>query len=175
MTETHITVAPVYLLIDYAYAVLNANDPETWDKTKYDNLIPIIPLNEEPEFSEFDGPRIIYEYSLQARGSAYYRGRGSVTFAIRDHNYRRLTRAMNILDESLGREDESARDVNEFADLLANRPVNPVPFNISFGHIGISFAESGTPEEEEGGMMVGVVNVSFDYFTEYSINTRPSV
>lgn len=172
---TAITVAPVYVLIDYAYAVLNANDPEVWDKTKYEGLIPIVPLNEEPELSEFSGPRIIYEFSNQETGSMHFRGRGSMTFAIRDHNYRRLTRAMNILQESLGRFDESARDVNEFTDALRNRVINPVDFDISFGHIRVSFAESGTPEEEEGGMMVGVVNVSYSYFVEYDINTRPSV
>lgn len=174
-TETNIAVAPVFVLIDYAYAVLNANDPTVWDKTKYEGLIPIIPLNEEPEFSEFPGPRIIYEYAMAARGSAVYRGRGSVTFAIRDNNFRRLTRAMNILGESFNREDESARDVNHFVHSLATRPLNPVPFNVSFGHISVSFQESGTPEEEEGGMMTGVVSIVFDYFTEYNLNFRPSV
>lgn len=173
--ETPIELAPVFVLIDYAYAVLNANDSATWDKSKYGGLIPIVPLNEEPEFLEFNGPRIVYEYSMSQRGATPYRGRGTVTFAVRDHNYRRMTKAMNILDEALGREDESARDVNWFTDQLRNRFINPVPFNISFGHIRLSFVESGTPETEEGGMMVGIVQVSFDYFTEYVINTRPAV
>lgn len=172
---TPIELAPVFVLIDYAYAVLNANDSEVWDKTKYDGLIPIVPLNEEPELSEFPGPRIVYEYSMQNRLTSPYRGRGAVTFAVRDHNYRRMTKALNILDESFNREDESARDVNWFTDQLRNRPVNPIPFNISFSSMRVSFVESGTPETEEGGMMVGVINVSFEYFTEYVINTRPVV
>lgn len=169
------TVAPVYVLRAYAWALLKANDSTTWDESKYGGLVPIVPLNEEPELGEFDGPRIIYEFTASETGTTYYKGRGSMTFAIRDHNYRRLTRTMNILQEALGRYDESARDVNDYTERLRTRPIEPVDFDISFGHIRVSFAESGTPEEEEGGMMVGVVNVSFDYFVEYDINTRPPV
>lgn len=172
---TSITVAPVYVLIDYAFAVLNANDPNTWDTAKYGGLMPIVPLNEEPELTEFPGPRVIYEYSISDTGTTPFRGRGSVTFAVRDHNYRRLTRAMNILGESFGRLDETARDVNDWADRLAGRVDSPVDFDISFGYIRQSFAESGTPAEEEEGPMVGVVSISFDYFAEYVINTRPDV
>lgn len=170
---TAITVAPVYVLRSYAWALLKANEPDTWDEEKYGGLVPIVPLNEEPELSEYPGPRIIYEFSNQETGSMYFRGRGSMTFAIRDHNYRRLTRTMNILQEALGRFDESARDVNDYSERL--KAATGTDFDISFGHIRTSFAESGTPEEEEGGMMVGIVNVSHSYFVEYDINTRPPV
>lgn len=165
------TVHPVYALIDYAFAVLQRNDPDTWNKSLYGGLVPIVPLNEEPELSEFDGPRIIYDFTNTETGTMYFKGRGTVTFAIRDHNYRRMTRAMNILTESFGRFDESAHDVNEFIEL--NKAQTGVDFNLSFGHIRVPFAESGTPETEEGGMMVGIVNIAFDYFTEYDIITRP--
>jgi hypothetical protein len=172
---TSITVAPVYVLIDYAFAVLNANDPNTWNRANYDGLLPIVPLNEEPELTEFDGPRVIYEYSLNDTGTTPFRGRGSVTFAVRDNNYRRLTRAMNIMGESFGRLDETAADINDWADRLKDRPVDPVDFDISFGYVRQAFAESGTPAEEEEGPMVGIVSIAFDYFVEYDINTRPSV
>lgn len=168
---TDITVAPVYALIDYAYAVLHANDGNTWDKAKYGGLIPIVPLNEEPELGDYDGPRIVYDYSMTDSGSLYARGRGTVSFAILDHNYRRLTRAMNILQESFGRLDESARDVNDWID---RNKVN-ADFDVSFGFIRVPFAESATPETEEGGRQVGVVGLAFDYFVEYNINTRPPV
>lgn len=165
------TVAPVFALIDYVWAVLAINDPTTWDKSKYGGLIPIVPLNEEPELAEFDGPRIIYDYSMTDPGTLYARSRGTATFAVRDFNYRRLTRTMNIIQEALGRLDDSARDVNDWIERNKVRAV----FDISFGSIAVTFAESGTPEEEEGGMMVGVVGTSFDFFTEYNINTRPPV
>lgn len=169
INETPISVTPAFALRNYIWAVLKANEPTTWDESKYGGLVPIVPLNEEPELGEFPGPRIIYEYSLSNRGTEYYRGRGAMTFAVRDSNYRRLTRTMNIIDEALGRQDDSARDVNDYLDRLDSQ----VGFNLSFGNIFLSFAESGTPETEEGGPQVGVVNVSFTYFTEYDIIVRP--
>jgi len=162
-------VQPVFALIDYTWAVLKANDPEVWQETKYGGLIPIVPLNEEPELTEFDGPRIIYDYSTMDPGTLYARSRGTVSFAVRDFNYRRLTRTLNILTEAFGRLDESARDVNDWLDRNKVR----VNFDVSFGSISVPFVESGTPESEEGGMMVGVIGLEFDYFTEYQIVTRP--
>lgn len=176
INETPISVTPAFALRNYIWAVLKTEEPSTWDEAKYGGLVPIVPLNEEPELNEFPGPRIIYEYSLSPRGTEYYRGRGAMTFAVRDNNYRRLTRTMNIIDAALGRQDESARDVNDYLDRLAVPVVSGgqgVDFSLSFGNIYLSFAESGTPETEEGGPQVGVVNVSFTYFTEYVINTRP--
>lgn len=163
MTDTR--VAPVYVLIDYAYEALAADNPD-WNKSNYDGLIPIVPLNEEPELTEFDDkPRAIYEYTMSQRGTTYFRGQGAVSLAVRDTNYRRLTRSLNVLDNALGRMDESARDVNAFVDYVkTNRAVN---FDVSFGNIRLTFIESGTPETEEGGPQVGVINVAFDYFVEY--------
>jgi len=168
---TNPSVAPVFVLIDYAYEVLANADP-SWNKSNFDGLIPIVPLNEEPELTEFDGPRAIYEYTMSQRGTAYYRGQGSVIFAVRDHNFHRMARALNILDNALGREDESARDVNDFVEFLKeNRSID---FDVSFGHIRLNFVESGTGEIEEAGPLTGVISVSFDYFVDYNtLDTRP--
>ena len=168
MTDTR--VAPVYVLIDYAYEALAKDNPD-WNRSNYENLIPIVPLNEEPELTEFSGPRAIYEYTMSQRGTTPYRGQGSVSFAVHDSNFRRLTRSLNVLDNYLGRMDESARDVNAFVDWLKTE--RNVDFDVSFGNIRLSFIESGTPETEEGGPMIGLINVTFDYFVEYPDPTFP--
>ena len=175
MTSKHIS--PVYVLRLYAWALLQANDNDTWNTTEYGGLIPIVPLNEEPDLSEFDGPRIIYDFSLSESSPSYYRGRGTMTFAVRDHNFRRLTKTMNILQAAFERHDESARDVNDWSQVyLDGDPQNPTDgIDVSFGSIRVGFAESGTPEEEEGGFMVGVVSINFDYFVEWDVNTRPGL
>lgn len=162
MTDTR--VAPVYVLIDYVYEALAADNPD-WNKNNYDGLIPIVPLSEEPELTEYDGPKAIYEFAMSQRGSMYYRGQGSVSFAVRDSNFRRLTRSLNVIDNVLGRMDDSARDVNDFVDWL--KTTKNIDFDVSFGNIRLSFIESGTPETEEGGPQVGVISVLFDYFVEY--------
>jgi hypothetical protein len=167
---TNINVAPVHVLIDYAYEVLAAGDP-TWNKSNYGGLIPIVPLNEEPELADFDGPKAIYEYTMSQRGTMYYRGQGTVTFAVRDYNFHRMGRALNILDNSLGREDESARDVNKFVQWLKTQ--RNIDFDVSFGHIRLNFIESGTGEVEENGPLTGVFSISFDYYLEYPDVTYP--
>lgn len=165
------SVAPVFVLIDYAYECL-ATEDNAWHRDNYDGLVPIVPLNEEPELTEFDGPRAIYEYTMSQRGRMYYRGQGNVTFAIRDHSFHRMARALNILDNALGREDESARDVNDFVDYL--KETRSIDFDVSFGHFNLNFVESGTGEIEEDGPLTGVISVSFDYFVDYSgMKTRP--
>lgn len=166
MTTT--TLHPVYALRSYIWALLKANEPTTWKESEYGGLVPIVPLNEEPDLSEFDGPRIIYDFSIGDPGTLYARGRGSMTLAIRDHNYRRLTRTMNIVQAALERNDESARDVNDWIEAFAD-------FDISFGTISIGFAESGTPETEEGGYMVGIVSIDYDFFLDWNVNTRPGL
>lgn len=169
---TNIEVSPSLALRQYVWAVLKANDPVTWNTSKYGGLTPIVPLNEEPELDEFSGPRIVYEYNHPDAGVSYYRQFGNMTLAIRDDNFRRLGKTMNILENTFNRMDESARDVNDYID---RKRVAGVDLGISFGSINVAFAQSGTPETQEGGRMVGIVDIEFDFFAEYIINTRPPV
>lgn len=171
---TNIDVAPAHVIRQYVWALLRSADFATWTEAKYGGLVPIVPLNEEPELDEFDGPRIVYEYTHRNTGTAHYRGLGNMTLAIRDNDFRRLGRTMNTLETALGRLDESARDLNDFIDRM--KTDKNVVYGISFGYVEIGFSQSGTPEREEGGRMVGIVDLNFDYFVEYnSINTRPPV
>lgn len=166
---TSIEVSPTLALRQYVWALLRANDPTTWTEANYGGTIPIVPLNEEPELSEFTGPRIVYEYTHPDSGPAYYRQRGNMTLAIRDDNFRRMGKTMNILETAFNRYDESARDVNDYIQ----RRKASLDLGISFGSINVGFSQSGTPETQEGGRMVGIVDIEFDFFAEYNVNTRP--
>jgi len=170
---TDVVVSPAYVLRDYAWAVLKASDPTVWNASKYGGQVPIIPLNDDPDLSEYPGPRIIYEFSETDRGVTMYRGRGNMTFAVRDNDFRRMGKTINTLAEAFGRLDESAADVNDYIDRV--RAGRGVAFDVSFGMIRLELSQSGTPEEEEGGQMVAIVNISYDFFVEYNVNTRPPV
>lgn len=170
---TNLEVSPALVIRQYVWAVLHATYPDVWNSAKYGGLLPIVPLNEEPELDEFDGPRIVYEYTHTDAGSTYFRGQANMTFAVRDHNYRRMGKTLNILEQALSRQDETARDINDFVD---RRKAGGIDYDISFGFIKCEFVQSGTPETEEGGRSVGIINISFDFFVEYeSVNTRPPV
>lgn len=158
---------PTYVLRQYAWAVLKLNDPTTWTEANYGNLIPIVPLAEEADLTEFDGPKIVYEYTIPNTGPSYYRNRGTMSFAVMDDNFRRLTKTMTTLQAAFERHDETARDVNAF---IAASPLE----GIGFGSINLGFVDGGTPEENEGGRQVGVISVSFDYFVDYEVDTTPT-
>lgn len=162
-------IVPPFVLRQYVYAVLKANDT-AWNETNYGGKIPVVPLGEEADLEQYSGPTAIYEWTdLRAEGTLYARGRATMTFGVRDTNFRRLTRSTNVLREALGRFDESARDINEYLALRG------APWNeFGFGTVSIGFIDVGTPAETEGGEMVAIVSIDFDYFVDYDVNTRPT-
>lgn len=159
-------ISPVYLLRSYAWAVLKANDSELWNEQNYDGLVPIVPLNEEPEIVEFGRPYLVYGYAIDSTGSLYARKSGSLTFAIYDTNFRRLTDTLNILQTAFERQDESATDINNYTSLI------PGFVGINFGYTSVSFAEGGSPEESEGGNQSALINIAFEYYTDYDVVTN---
>lgn len=159
-------VSPVYLLRSYAWAVLKANMPEVWNEELYGGLTPIVPLSEEPELEEFTGPHIVYGYALDTTGTLYARKTGSMTFAIYDTNFRRLTETMNVLQAAFERQDETARDVNKYTTAQGAKYIG-----IRFGYIFVGFAEGGSPEETEGAEQSAIINVRFEYYVDYDVIT----
>jgi hypothetical protein len=165
ITGTNPEVSPIYALRFYAWEVLHRNAPETWDSANYGGMVPIVPLAEEADLSEFSGPKIVYEYTLLDTGAVNYRGRGSFTMAVMDTNFRRLTKTLNILEAAFGRLDESAYDINKYMSST------PLATQIGFGYTQVAFVDGGTPESNEGGNQIGVINIRFDYFVDYEVVT----
>ncbi len=161
---------PAYILVDYAWAVLSTNMPQIWDKSKYDDIIPIIPLSQEPELDKFDLPYIVYGFSDDMTGEHWARSGGAITFAIYDQNFRNLTTTLNVLRAALERQDETARDVNNFSTKFDPTGDEKFPYlGIRFGTIELAFSEGGTPEETEGGSQSAVVNARYEYYADYDV------
>lgn len=160
------TLAPVYLIRAYTWELLKKNDPDVWKESNYGGNVPIVPLSEEPELSQYPGPHIVYGYANDGSGDLYARRRGSVTFAIYDQNFRRLTKTMNILQTAFEREDEAARDVNAYTS------TKPQFLGLNFGYIRTVFVEGGTPEDNEGGNQSALITISFEYHVDYDVITN---
>jgi hypothetical protein len=167
-------VHPAHILRSYLWELLKANDPATWDESKYGGMIPVVALNEEPELSEYTGPHIVYGYADDGTGTLHARKVGSMTLAVYDNNNRRLGRTMRILTTAFERQDEAAKDVNDYSDNMADSGLNGF-LGLTFGYIAIGFAESGAPEEgeeTEGGRQSALINLRYEYHVDYSVNTR---
>ena len=159
------TINPVYLIRAYAWEVLKANMPDVWDEAKYGGDEPIVPVAEEPDLEQYSGPHIVYGYALNSTGSLYARKTGSVTFAVYDQDFRRLTKTLNVLQAAFERQDEAARDINVFTSTKSYF------VGLRFGSVAIGFVEGGTPESSEGGRQSALINITFDYYVDLDVIT----
>lgn len=161
--SVNVEVSPAYFIRAYAWAVLKANMSDVWDESKYGGMTPIVPVAEEPDLDEYSGPHIVYGYALDATGSLYARNSGSLTFAVYDDNFRRLTKTLNILQAAFERQDETARDINLFTTSKG-----PSWIGLRFGTVSVGFVEGGSPEDQEGGRQSALINIRFEYYVEYT-------
>lgn len=157
-------LSPVYLLRSYAWAVLKANTQ--MDETDYNGLVPITPLAEEQELSQYNKAHLVYGYALSATGDLHARREGSMSFAVYSTNFGEITTILDVLAIAFGRQDESATDVNNYTSKTQQF------IGIRFGTISIGFVEGGTPEGTEGGRQSGIINIRFEYYVDYNIQTN---
>lgn len=157
-------VHPVYALRAYAWALIKKNSDLT--EAKYGNIVPITPLSEEPEITNIDLPLFVYGYDEQPSNDVYVDREGSMTFIIKDQNFRRLTKLLNVLAVGFGRWDDAAKDVNKF--IWTNHQA--AMGDLRFGYVNVSLLDGGTPEETEGGRQSGMITISFCYYVNYNVN-----
>lgn len=162
-------IAPL-VLRNYIWQVLKANtdmDEEdyTIDPNTNPGLVPIVPLAEEPEISQFNKPYIIYGYSESAPDELWVKRNGNMVFVIYSTNFRELERISNIIATAFNRSDESARDINAYTSTI------PAFVGLRFGFVQLSFVEGGSPEDTEGGRQSGAVNIRYEYYVDYDVQT----
>jgi hypothetical protein len=160
-------ILPAYVLLDYIWAVLKANTDMTEDD--YDGLIPIVPLSEQPEIVEYDAPHIVYGFSESATPDLYAKQRGNMAFVVYSTNAREVSHITNIIAKTFNRADDAARDVNNFSSTI------PAYVGLRFGYINTSYVEGGSPEESEGGRQSSAVNIHYEYYVDYDIDTSAGI
>src|ERR671929_2351404 len=154
-------MSPIYLLRSYAWAVLKANT--SMDESDYGGKNPIVPLGEEPELSNYSGPHIVYGYSLNPSNDPYVQKNGSMTFIVYSQNFATITNILMILEEAFGRWDDSASDINDYTSRT------PEFVGIRFGTVNVGYMEGGSAREQEGGRVLGLINIRFSFYPDYNI------
>lgn len=156
-------VAPVYILRKFAWEALKANTDMV--ESDYGGITPIVPLSEEPELQDTTKPYLVYGYATDSSRDLWAHKSGSMTFAIYDQNFRRLTRIVNVLEATFERLDDTANEINKFTTRMAEADSNDAFIGIRFTTIRIGFVEGGTPEIEEGGRQSALFNIRYSYIT----------
>lgn len=151
-------VAP-FLLRAYAWEVLKANTDLI--ETDYEGKAPIVPLGEREEILKYGKPYIIYAYSENTPVRLSARNIGNMAFVVNSTSFSALTKITNVLIRTFERADESAKDINEYTSTI------PSFVGLRFGTTEVALAQVDEPEDTEGGNMQGVVNVRYEYYTNY--------
>lgn len=158
-------IAP-YLIRLYVWELLKRNLGMTDDD--YDangdgqGLVPIVPLGEEPEVKEFGKPYLVYGYSENMEDVTCVKG--NMAFIVYSDDFYKISEIVNLIAKTFEKE-HAAKDVNEYTSTI------PQFVGIRFGNIQMTTVEGGSPEDEEGGNMSGVVTIAYEYYSDPIIQT----
>jgi hypothetical protein len=157
------TVIAPYLLRDYIWQVLKQNTD--MKESDYDGKVPIVPLAEEPELTQYSKPYIVYGYAEAPSIDLPDAEAGSMSFIVYSKNFRELSKIIKVISRTFARQDQSAYDVNRYTS------TKPQFIGLRFGYINVGFVEGGSPETTEGGRQSAGVNIRYEYYVDYNIKT----
>ena len=150
-----------------------------WDKLKESNilsssdyiadgfispLIPIIPVQQVPEFNNLIGnkPYIIYDYDIEFYSEEWWICEEKLVFTIVASEFEKIVEITQFMVDLFRRMDESAGDINDWQ----------TGSKFKFFTFILSGAQSPTPYEEEGGRQMGEVSVIYRYSRELDSGNR---
>lgn len=168
MTETvnenglELEVVPAYIIADYVWALLDINT--NMELSHYGGKVPVIPVRQDPVFTDIDKPFLVYAWSENPTRDNYKHRSGQVSLAIYATSNRDITKISNLLVSAFERWDETAEDVNEWK----SRPGKPEAFKkIRFSTFAAGAFDGPTPENTEGGRQSAVVMIRYSYIADY--------
>ena len=155
-------------LNNYVWALLKANidglsEVNYKDANAPSGRTPIVPSDMDAALVAINKPFIVYGFSEDPTPDLFARRSGSLSYAVWAVGTTDINQWMNIIRAALERRDESARELNDYTTSL------PIFNGIRFADTTISYYESPTPEETEGGRKVGVITIRYQYFMDVDI------
>ena len=155
-----------HVLNAYVWALLKANT--TMLESQYGGKTPIIPSNQEPEFTAYNLPFLVYGFAEDPSHENLAQRSGTLVYAIYATNQTDINKIYNILSEDLGDFDESAARVNAWTSKPANYTGK---FDgCRFGHINVAFGEGPSPVDQEGGRQASNLTLRYSYVPTYTIS-----
>ena len=148
----------------YLWAQLQAE--LDWDAADYGGLTPITTPEQQPEFTNFNKPFVVYSYAKKAGGNLYLLEQEIAAFTVYSQSATHITRVLNLFDAKLDKRDESAREINAFisASSLAQKYKD-----FDYKWTSTNGIQGPQPLTEEGGRRDGLITVNIAY-THYGTN-----
>jgi hypothetical protein len=159
-------IAP-YILRGFVWEVLKKNLGMSDADYNVDGTgagyIPIVPLGEAPELENFDKPYMVYGFAESQ--ATHQRTAGSLMICVYSTKFREMADVANVIMKMF-EDDYAVNEVNKYSSTI------PAYIGLRFSSIQPSTLQGGTPEETQGGRMQSIINIRYEYFSEYDIDIK---
>lgn len=132
-----------------------------WAESDYNGLVPITPVQQQPEFIGFNKPFLVYAYSVDPIGTSTWEKSETVSYSIYSADESDIRECINVMVKLFKNYDTSADELNTFV----NSSLSDKYSKFDYKYIRIAGASGSQPAEQEGGRMDGLVIVNFVYTT----------
>lgn len=146
--------------------VANILNPADYIATGFtDPLVPIIPVQQVPEFNNLigDKPYLIYDYDINDYGDEWFVCEENLIFTIVSTSFEKIVEITQFMVDLFRRMDETANDINAWQDSTSK---------FKFFTFILSGASSPTPYEEEGGRQMGEIKITYRYSRHLDSSNR---
>lgn len=154
-TQNARTVMNAFLWAELQSAgILNSQDYRPDGFTK--SLIPIVPIQEVPEFNNLipGKPYFLYDYEVEGYGDEWWICEEKMLYSIIGNDVSKISEITEFMIDLFRRLDDSGKDVQLF---------NPKDDIVKFYSVGLQSAAGPAPFNSEGGLMIGTVEISYKY------------
>jgi len=153
-------ILPAHILALYTWEVLKLNT----SLEKIGNLVPIIPLEDEPKFSDSGKTYLIYGYAENENPGNHEIKRGVFSLRVVGKTFGEVGQITNVLSRAFEDEDATAENVNIWST------ENDVLHGIRFTSICTSYLDGGDAADSEGGNEEAIISISYSYVTHLKVN-----
>ena len=130
-----------------------------WNTATYGGLIPIVEGGQAPELNQINAPYIVYNYTVQGLTDTMLK-QEQVAYTIYSPIESDIRSFVGLIEDSLNREDDSAKDINSYIGLM----ISTSPYqNFDFKWTRMMSGSGAQPPLQEGGRLDGVVVIRMCY------------
>jgi hypothetical protein len=156
-------------MANYELNAVHAANHYLWSKMQselglstanYNGLVPITVAQQQPEFTAFNKPFLVYSYTVDPIGTSSWDKSETCAYSIFSADEADIRKIINLMVSLFKDYDESADRLNTYVSGLDDRYK---VFDFKYTRIGS--ASGSQPAEQEGGRMDGLVIVNYTYTT----------
>lgn len=140
-----------------------------WSSSNYSGLTPITVAQQQPEFTGFDKPFIVYSYSVDPIGTSTWEKSETCAYSIFSADEEDIRKTINLMVSLFKDYDESADRLNSWIN--SNLTTKYKKFD--FKYVRLMAGSGSQPAEQEGGRMDGLVVINYTYTTWNTDYTSP--